>query len=269
MSDMRNQKLPLLIIICIALLTLAGCAEIRVQPIVDTPTPVTPTATPVPTSTPVPTNTVIWFPATPTTRPMRTPTPFPIINELPETGGLIMADNFSNESHWQTYRSSMGNAVMSNNELTLAIQKSNSTIASFSSLPQYGDYFLHVDVSLSLCTWNEDWYGIAFRVADSENQYRWLFNCLGQTRVDRFYRGRTYTLADWDINGVVKPSAPQKFSIGIAARGSELRFYGNDKLLVTVEDKAFTAGGYGLLASSAGYGPLTVSFSNFTLSEIY
>ena len=92
---------------------------------------------------------------------------------------------------------------------------------------------------------------------------------MGQTRVDRFYRGRTYTIVDWDINGVVKPSAPQKFTIGIAAQGSELRFYANDKLLASTEDTIFTTGGYGLLASSSGYGPLTVSFSNFTLSEIY
>ena len=264
-----KNRLLTLIVFCLTMLIVAGCAEIRVQPIVDTATPVTPTETPVPSATPAPTNTVIWFPATPTTRPMRTPTPYPVVNELPDTGGLILADNFSDESHWQTYRSGIGNAVMSNNEMTLAIQKSNSSIASFSSLPQYGDYFLRLDVSLSLCTWNEDWYGIAFRVADSENQYRWLFNCMGQTRVDRFYRGRTYTIVDWDINGVVKPSAPQKFTIGIAAQGSELRFYANDKLLASTEDTIFTTGGYGLLASSSGYGPLTVSFSNFTLSEIY
>ena len=84
----------------------------------------------------------------------------------------------------------------------------------------------------------------------------------------RYAPGLLYA-AKADINGVVKPSAPQKFTIGIAAQGSELRFYANDKLLASTEDTIFTTGGYGLLASSAGYGPLTVSFSNFTLSEIY
>ena len=199
---------------------------------------------------------------------MRTPTPLPVINELPKLGGLILADNFSREDSWQTFRSSQGNAVISNNEITLAIQGTDSRIASYSSLPQYGDYFLRLDVSLSLCSWNEDWYGIAFRVNDSENQYRWLFNCLGQTRVDRVYRGRAYPINDWDINGVIKQTAPQKFSVGIAAKGGELRFFANDTLLTTVEDTVFSDGGYGLLASSAGYGPLTVSFSNFALMEI-
>lgn len=247
---------------------LSGCADIRIQPIVDTPTPVTPTATDLPTFTPVPTNTVVWFPPTATPRPMSTPTPYPTPDELPRLGEVILSDDFSDPENWQTYRSPLGNAVVSNNEITLAIQGSDSIIASYSTLPQLGDYFLTMDVSLSLCSWNGDWYGIAFRVNDSENQYRWSFNCLGQTRIDRVYRGRIYNIKDWDINGVVKPAAPQKFSIGIAAQGSMLRFFANDALLAEAEDPTFTTGGYGLLASSDGYSPLTVSFSNFQLREI-
>ena len=260
---LSSVLLPLLI-----LLFLTGCAEIRIQPIEDTPTPVTPTATEIPTFTPVPTNTVVWFPPTATPRPMRTPTAVPTVSQLPSLGNIVIADNFSSEENWQTYRSPLGNAVISNNELTLAIQNADSGIASYSSHPQMGDYYMSMDVSLSLCSWNGDWYGVAFRVENSENQYRWVFNCLGQTRVERIYKGRIYVIEDWDINGVIKPSAPQKFSIGIAARGSELRFYANDSLLITVEDTVFKTGGYGFAAASDGYSPLTVSFSNFTLTEI-
>lgn len=250
------------------LLFLSGCADIRIQPIVDTATPVTPTATDIPTFTPVPTNTIEWFPPTATPRPMKTPTLYPTPDELPRLGKVLLEDDFSDPENWQTYRSPLGNAVVSNNELTLAIQGSDSIIASYSTLPQMGDYYLSLDVSLSLCSWNGDWYGVAFRVNDSENQYRWSFNCLGQTRVDRVYKGRIYNIVDWDINGAVKPSAPQKFSIGIAAQGESLRFYANDTLIAETEDTIFTTGGYGLLASSEGYSPLTVSFSDFKLREI-
>ena len=250
------------------LLLLSGCADIRIQPIPDTATPVTSTLTEIPSATPAPTNTIEWVPATATPRPMRTPTPYPTVNQLPRLGKVILTDNFSSDKNWQTYRSPLGNAVISNNEITLAIQKADSAIASYSSLPQYGDYYLSMDVSLSLCSWNGDWYGVAFRVSDSENQYRWLFNCLGQTRVDRLYRGRAYNISEWDINGIVKPSAPQKFRIGIAAQGSSLSFFANDTLLTELEDTLFTTGGYGLLAGSDGYSPITVSFSNFKLTEI-
>lgn len=265
---MRLRKFFHYFVFCLTLLLLAGCAEIRIQPIQDTPTPVTPTATEIPTSTPVPTNTIVWFPPTATPRPMRTPTLVPTVDQLPRLGSLLYADDFSDDKNWQTFRSPLGNAVIANNEITLAIQKADSGIASYSSLPQMGDYYLSMNVSLSLCSWNGDWYAVAFRVENSENQYRWVFNCLGQTRVERIYRGRIYVIKDWEINGVIKPAAPQKFSIGIAAQGSNLRFYANDALQIEVEDTAFLTGGYGLVAASDGYSPLTVSFSNFKLTEI-
>ena len=249
------------------LFLLTGCM-IRVQPIADTPTPITPTSTETSTPTPVPTNTVVWFPATATPRPLNTPTPFPTVNVLPQLGSVLLSDDFSDDRNWQTYRSPAGNAVISNNELTLALQNSKNSIASYSSLPQMGDYYLSMNVSLSLCTNANDWYGIAFRIQDSDNTYRWLFNCLGQTRVDRVYHGRVYLISDWDINGAIKPAAPQKFSVGIAAVGSSLRFYANNTLLTEEDDTIFPTGGYGLLASSEGLSPLTVSFSDFKLTEI-
>ena len=251
-----------------AVLLMAGCTEILVRPIVDTPTPVTPTVTETPTPTLVPTNTVNWFPPTSTPRPMNTPTPYPTVYELPELGGVIFSDNFASDENWQTYRSAMGNAVISNHELTLSLQKTGSSIASYSSIPQLGDYYLSMNVSLSLCSDPSDWYGIAFRVNDAENTYRWLFNCLGETRVDRLYQGRAYVMSDWDINGAIKPYAPQKFSIGIAAQGPYLRFYANNILLKEVEDAQYPTGGYGVLASSRGVLPLTVSFSDFKLTGI-
>ena len=256
-----------LIITFSLLFILTGCM-IRVQPIEDTPTPVTPTATETFTPSPVPTNTINWFPATATPRPLNTPTPFPTVNALPQLGRVLLSDDFSDDRNWQTFRSPAGNAVISNNELTLALQNSAASIASYSSLPQMGDYYLSMNVSLSLCTNANDWYGVNFRIQDSDNTYRWLFNCLGQTRVDRVYHGRVYLIEDWDINGAIKPAAPQKFSIGIAAEGSSLRFYANNTLLTETEDTIFTTGGYGLLASSVGYSPLTVSFSDFKLTEI-
>ena len=261
------RKILLLSVLLAVGLILSGCVMVRIESI-ETPEEVIPTATEVPTFTPVPTNTIVWFPPTATPRPLNTPTAFPTVDQLPALGGTLLSDDFSSDSGWQTYRSEMGNAVISNNEMTLSLQKTANTIASYSTLPQLGDYYLSLNVSLSLCTDPSDWYGVAFRVNDSGNTYRWLFNCLGETRVDRLYKGRAYLISDWDINGQIKPSAPQKFRIGIAASGSELRFYVNDVLLKTEEDTIFAAGGYGLLASSAGSGLLTVSFSDFRLTSI-
>ncbi len=263
----QSRFLPLLLLFVCAALCFSGCIEIHVQSLV-TPTVPTPSRTPVPTDTPEPTETVMWFPPTSTPRPLNTPTPFPTVNQLPSLGRLLLADDFSDESSWQTYRSSAGNAVIANNELTLAVQDSAGLIASYASLPQYGDYFLSVNVDLSICTYYEDWYGIAFRVVDSGNYYRWLFNCLGQTRVDHIYKGRIYVLKDWAANGVIRNFAPQKFRAAIAANGSTLNFYANDTLLMTVENSVFTTGGYGVQLYSTGHSPMSVSFSDFELWEV-
>ena len=125
-----------------------------------------------------------------------------------------------------------------------------------------------MNVDLSICSYYEDWYAIAFRVQDSANYYRWMFNCLGQTRFDRVYQGRTYIIEDWSNNGVIRNFAPQKYRAAISAEGSTLKFYANDTLLLTVEDTVFTTGGYGLQLYSTGYSPMSVSFSEFELWEI-
>ena len=261
------RKIFLFSVLLTVCMILSGCLMVRIESI-ETPATEIPTATEVPTFTPIPTNTIVWFPPTATPRPLNTPTPYPTVNQLPRLGGTLLSDNFSSEQKWQTFRSDLGNAVISNNELTLSLQKAASSIASYSTHPQMGNYYLSLNVSLSLCTDPADWYGIAFRANDSANTYRWLFNCQGETRVDRLYKGRAYLIHDWDINGQIKPSAPQKFRIGIAAKGSQLGFYVNDVLLKTAEDTIFSTGGYGLLASSQGSGLLTVSFSDFKLNAI-
>lgn len=261
------RRLYIFLVIILAALLLSGCVEIHVTSLV-TPTVKTPTPSSTPTETPVPTDTVMWFPATATPRPLNTPTPFPTVNELPELGETLLVDDFSDPSTWQTFRSTSGNAVISNNELTLAVQDSEGLLSTYASLPQYGDYFLSVNVDLSICSYYEDWYAIAFRVQDSANTYRWMFNCLGQTRLDRIYQGRTYIVEDWSNNGVIRNFAPQKYRAAISAEGSTLKFYANDTLLMTVEDTVFTSGGYGLQLYSTGYSPMSVSFSEFELYEI-
>lgn len=261
---MKGLKLFLLLTI---LAVLSGCGTIRIQSL----TTATPTATdtPVPpTRTPVPTETIVWFPPTSTPRPLNTPTAFPTVNALPKLGKVLIKESFTDDSSWQTFRSSSGNAVISDGFLTLAIPDSASEIISFSSLPQYGDYFLSLDVDLSICGYYKDTYSLYFRVMDSNNYYRWVFNCQGETRVERVLRGKTYILKDWTVNGVLRLSAPQKFRIGVEANGDKLSFFANDTLLYELSDGYITAGGYGLGASSEGYTALSVTFSDFRLSAL-
>lgn len=261
------QKALRLLYFCVFAFAFSACGYIRISTLytaTSTDEPPTVTPTPRPTETEV----IEWFPATNTPRPLSTPSPFPTVRQIPDTGDILVQEDFDNDDNWMTFRSAAGNAVISNHELTLGLQESANEIVSFSSLPQYGDYYLSLDVDLSLCSYYRDIYGISFRVKDSDNLYRWLFNCRGETRVERFYKGKLLVLSNWAENGGIRPGAPQRFSLGIAADGSDLKFFINEALIASAEDTVLTTGGYGLLASSDGYAPLTVSFSNFRLYQL-
>jgi len=250
--------------ICLCAFICSGCGGIQIHSMI------TPSETAGPTGTAIvpsaaPTEEIIWFPPTETPRPLNTPTTYVTKSAFPKLGDLILQDSFSDEKSWQTFRSDQGNAVMANHELTLAIQNGKSSIASYAQLPYQADFYLSLDVKLSLCSYHEDSYGFLFRVGNSDNYYRWQINCLGQTKLDRRYKGELLPLNDWAVNGQVRPGAPQKINIGIFAKGSALKFYINKALLFESSDTVLPEGGFGLYAHSEGYSPLTVSFSNLEL----
>ncbi len=117
----------------------------------------------------------------------------------PDIGEVLLEDVFLNENFWQTFRSDQGNAVISNNELTLAIQFSAGSIASFLDYHPKADYYLSVDVTLPICSDSSDYYGVFFRYGDKDNYDRFLINCQGQTRVEQRYGGKMLPLADWSV----------------------------------------------------------------------
>ncbi len=255
---LRISSILLCVFIC------SGCGGIQIQSMI------TPSETAEPTGTAIlplaaPTEEIVWFPPTETPRPLNTPTRYVTISTFPKIGDLLLQDSFSDEGTWQTFRSDQGNAVMANHELTLAIQNGESSITSYAQLPYQADFYLSLDVKLSLCSYHEDSYGFLFRVGNSDNYYRWQINCLGQTKLERRYKGELLPLNDWAVNGQVRPGAPQKMNIGILAKGSTLKFYINKVFLFETNDTVLAEGGFGLFAHSEGYSPLTVSFSNLEL----
>ena len=266
MPVQRLKQLRILFCISFALIC-SGCGGIQIHSIITPSMTVEITNT---VSLPLQTATeeIVWFPPTETPLPPSTPTVYATRDMNPNLGDLIWEDDFSDEENWQTFRSEDGNAVIANHELTLAIQNAESTIISYTTIPWQSDYYLSFDVKLSLCSYNEDAYGILFRVEDSDNYDRLLINCLGQTRVERRYKGEMLPLYDWAVNGQIRPGAPQKFNLGIWANGSLLRIFVNDVFLYETTDAILKQGGIGVTAKSKGFSPLTVDFSNFKLYEI-
>ncbi len=245
----------------------AGCGTIRIQSIITPSATAAPTER-IPTMTASATEERVWFPPTVTPLPLSTPTPYPTPGFDLNLGDLLYEDDFSDEAGWQTFRSDSGNAVIANQELTLAIQNKESQLTSYATLPWQSDFYLKMDVKVSLCSDAQDAYGILFRVADSDNYDRLWINCLGQTRIERRYKGEMLPLYDWAVNGKLRPGAPQRYTLALRVKGSRLSVFINDTLLYETSDVILKEGGLGVTARSRGLWPLTVAFSNFELYAV-
>lgn len=242
------------------LLICPACSSVQILSLfTPTPTYIEPTSTA--TNTPEPTATIEWFPATATPLPLNTPTLFPTEDYLRVVDEIIDENLLADDEKWQTFRSNDGNIIVANDEITLAIQDTESRITSFASLDPLYDYYISAEVTVSLCQWADDYYGLIFRSPEPGQYYMWRANCLGQTSLVRVDDDRTLTIYDWAINGQIKPGAPQRYSVGILADGPIMMFFLNDEHQYEVFDNTLSGGTVGLTAASEGFGPLTVSFS--------
>lgn len=263
-----HQSLTLFVLFGFLLFAFTSCRGLTIRTMAEyTATMTVPVATATRSVTLTPS--IVWFPPTATPLPMTTPTTVPTEDRLGELGKPYVTKGFSPKYDWQTVRSEDGNAILSDTgELTLSLPGTDVTIVTFSQIPYYRSYYLSVDVTLSYCSFNQDAYGILFRVADSDNYDRLWFNCLGQTRVERRHNGKMLPLSDWAANGKVRPGAPQKFTVGLKVDGDTIEVYLNGAFQYELTDDVLETGGIGLTARTSGVSPLTVSFTNLQLFRL-
>ena len=227
-----------------------------------------PLSTPTITETPQPpTATIIWFPATDTP----TPTPVEIKTATPEqrpgVGELLMQDDFSVGTTWQTTRSANGNMVYGNNDLTLAVSAEKRGLQSFYTPQVPGNGYLEITANPSLCR-GRDTYGLLLRSQSENSYYRFVLACTGEVRVERYRNGELAVLQDWTTSGQVRPGAPVFLRLGVWMKDNELRFFINDAYQFSVTDPVFQDGQLGVFARTVDKPPLTVGFSDLQIYSI-
>jgi hypothetical protein len=258
-SDISAMKLTYLCrgVLLIVLLTACNAA---------TPVPdLTPSLTPTPE---IPTPTKVWFP------PTNTPTLFPTrtlpsaSDQRPGLGDLFFADKFDQPELWNTSTAASGSATVSRNQLVLSISGQGPlTIASLRSQPTLGDFYAEAMVTLSLCG-SSDQFGILFRAAPGEINYRFVVTCNGQTRVERSQSGSHLPLNTWLSSGDAPMAAPAEIKLGVWAAGSEMRFFLNDHFQFTVVDRILHTGTLGFFVYASGAAPITALFSNLSVYSV-
>lgn len=260
---MKNTPLDrywFLFILAIALLFFA--ASCFASPLQNT-LPPEPSGTPEPTGT----ATIQWFPSTstPTFLPTRAITPTP--EQHPKVGAIILQDDFTDTTLWNTRQTEEGSVAYSKQKLTLAISQPQEALFSFRTAGTWDDSFLTMRANPVLCR-QADRYGVLFRVQSSENFYRLLINCDGFMRLEVIRNSKSTVLQDWISSGEIPPGSPISLEIGIWATGSDLQVFVNDVFQFGVTDGSFLQGGVGVYAKSMGTNAVTINFSDLAVYAI-
>jgi len=246
-------------ILGLILLMLAGCSGfITENSPIDLPTQ---------TPTSLPTSTTVWFPPTETPTLFIAPTVQPTPNLLSDIGELILSDNFSDKTSWQVGEKPDGSVEYSTNRLTIAIQKPQGNLYSFRPSPILQNSFFEITTSTSLCRGN-DTYGLLFRSSSIQDFYRLLINCNGLMRLERVRNGVVNVLVDWTISSQLSAGAPLTLRLGVWTSGNTIRVFINRVFQFEATDGAFSSGGLGVFARSAGETAVTVNFSNLQVYNL-
>jgi hypothetical protein len=251
--------------VCIVLGT-AGCGVLLPTadaPVVDASSLETPTAT----RTVIPSRTPVWFPATETPTTPPTAAPRPTEDFRPGVGAVLLSDDFSNHSGWQTLKNENGRVSFGKNELTLAVSIPKGALFSFRAAPLPADFYLEITVNPSLCRANDS-YGLLLRAQSERDGYRLLANCGGALRMERLVHGQMVVEQDWTPSGEIPPGGMLPVRLGVWAQGKDLRVFVNDVYQFSMRDPVFSSGQLGILARSAEDTPLTVSFSGLQVHAL-
>jgi hypothetical protein len=245
----------------------AACLLNACLPLPEIQAEVTPTPSETPSPSPTATETIVWFPPTATFTPLAVREVQPTQDLHPALGEVLLMDDFGVVGLWPETRSAAGRAAYGTNEFTLAVSASRGMTLSLLPEPEFGDFFLEIDVFPSLCR-EKDVYGLMVRAQSMENYYRVLVNCGGEARVERVKDSKTTPLQDWTYSGQMATGALVKTRLSIWALRDEMRIFVNDLHQFTVRDPLWRSGKIGLLARAAGDSPVTMNFSNLKVRAI-
>jgi hypothetical protein len=185
----------------------------------------------------------------------------------PGTGAVVFQDDFSQNTGWELGATSDGTVSIGDKRLMMVTAQPRAVLRSLHLQPQWGDFYLEMNVSVSLCS-DGDQYGLLFRATSSGDFYRLVLNCQGQMRLEMARQGESSVLVNWVQSPQVPPGAPLAARVGIWAQGSEFRFFVDDVYQFSAHDAWLATGGAGAFARASGSGQLSVSFSALSVRAL-
>jgi hypothetical protein len=135
------------------------------------------------------------------------------------------------------------------------------------SQPELADFYAEVTVKVNLCV-GKDQFGMVFRAAGDDNNYRFSVSCDGEVRFYRTHSGSTLPMNEWLATGDAPTGAPAEVKLGVWSAGNEMRFFINDHIQIESRDPVFHSGSVGLFVYVNGTDPITASFSNMSVYSV-
>ena len=250
------------VVVLVFTMILSGCAPAAPA---ETPTPTfTPTHTPTLTATPV------WFPATPTPTSIaiNTPTPQPTFESQREgISSLLIDDDFSDKSLWQTLESTSGNIAFGMGNLTLAVAQQNTALTSISQHDIPENFYLEITTQISLCQ-PSDQIGILFLYSGMGDTYRMLMTCNGQYRLELIQGGQRIAIRDWENASQMSLNMPASNRLGLWLHEGTLQFFINDVFQFEERIAQNRSGGLGLFARTIEGNAMTIRFSDLQIYQV-
>jgi hypothetical protein len=178
---------------------------------------------------------------------------------------MLVADDFSKKSLWDTATSDQASAAIDDNRLNLSAQSGIYMISLRHDLI-VDDYYAEITARPNLCR-AEDSYGFLVR-ANAVAYYRFALYCNGTVLAERISVGTRELLQPSLPSGDVPPGAPGEVRIGVWAVGTEMRLFLNGRYQFSISNPNYPSGTLGVFVNSAGASPIIVSFSDLTIQEI-
>lgn len=115
---------------------------------------------------------------------------------------------------------------------------------------------------------DENQFGIIFRMADSNNYYRFGISSDRFFRLDKWVAGREEEIKRWESSDAIF-GGDKKDTIGVRCSGQSLSLYANGNLLAEVNDTSHSVGKIALFAGTIGDKKgVSVVFDDFTVTPI-
>jgi hypothetical protein len=194
---------------------------------------------------------------------------------LPPTGWLVTVDEdfASKRNDWE-----VGAQEVDYGKVDLAIQddrfwwqlEPNSDEGmSWWSFPVFdhrlGDFYVSTECRLTSGDAANSAYGLAFRVLNSDNYYRFVIGEDQSFSVSLIEKGEWLELLSWKSTDLVRPGAVNQ--VAVLAKGAHYQFFINNGLAYEVDDDRLSDGWVGIIADVWGENKAEFEFDNFQVYE--